>query len=669
MYRTGDMGRWLANGEIEFLGRNDSQVKIRGYRIELGEIEETIRSLSGVSATAVIVNTTERGTKELVAYVVSDENLTIKKLRHYLSEKLTSYMVPHHFIQLDSLPLNINGKLDRKRLPDIKGSVLSTGTDYVAPGNDVEVALVDVYAEVLKKEKVSVKDDFFSLGGDSIKSIQVVSRLRQRGYILTIRDVLLHPVIEDLGRKVKSVVQVSSQEPVIGTVLLGPIQKRFFERNAEGINHYNQSVLLESTEHISIEGLKTCLDKIVEHHDALRMVYKHIDGEWTQEIESTVHGCPLEVIDSDERFIEHCDRIQSSFQLENGNLFRAALFIGKEKTQLLLVAHHLVIDGVSWRILLEDLSLLYKQYKSKELLQLPLKSDSFKRWMQKQEEYASEDTLINEGHYWDKIENVKVESLPIDFPGGSNTSIDSCSRSFVFDSELTSKLLKDCYKAYRTEINDILLTALGTALEEAFNMSDIVVDMEGHGREDIGKDTDVTRTIGWFTTIYPVLLKGSETDGLLDRLIAVKENLHRVPNKGIGYGILRYTAKKRYHTDSGILFNYLGDFGGGGSSSEEEPLFKFSGGSHGKEVSEKIERGYLLIVSGMVVEEKLRMTISYSDKQYKEETIINLLELYKKGLEELIGLILQEEEEHLSPVDLTFTGLSIQDLEKLKNSI
>ena len=669
MYRTGDLGRWLADGNIEFIGRKDDQVKIRGYRIELGEIESALQDHEDIESVVVIAKANQNGDKELVAYLVSEAVLNTSDIRSYLSNRLPAYMLPNHFVQLAELPLTANGKIDKKALPEPEGLGLSTGVAYVAARNEIEGQLVAVYEEVLKKQPIGIKEDFFALGGDSIKSIQIVSRLRQRGYSLTIRDILLNPVIEELASQVKMVMRSIEQGLTEGIIALSPIQEWFFDSSSVNKHHYNQSVLLNSKEPVSEEGIRAALDKIVLHHDALRMVYRDSPQGWVQENRGKEQSYSLEIIEAcnEESFNEHCNHIQSGINLEKGPLFKAGLFHSTGGDRLLLVAHHLVIDGLSWRILFEDLSSLYQQYLSGQSLALPLKTDSFKYWQDRQLAYSASEVLQKEETYWSAIESVPVTPLPLDNGAGSNLMKDVSSCSFLLDEEVTSRLLTRCYKAYHTEINDILLTGLSLAAAEVFGIDKVMIRLEGHGREDIGPDTDMSRTVGWFTTMYPVVFDMSYSGDMIRQLIEVKESLHRVPNKGIGYGVLRYLAKKEYRLTPEITFNYLGDFGGGIATRQGDPLFGFSGGYHGREFSEDMSRDTVLDVSGMVAEGKLRLSIAYSTGQYSASTIEGLLTSYQQRLQDLIGRLSAEQKIHLSPVDLTYKELSVEQLQKLNN--
>lgn len=667
LYRSGDMVRILSNGEIEYLGRVDDQVKIRGYRIELGEVENALQSNPDVSSSIVIVKSGNDGEKELVAYVVSEKALNTIYLKLYLGGILPAYMVPSHFIQLDKIPLTSNGKVDRKKLPNPEGFSMATGAEYVAARNVVEQHLVEVVEEVLKKHHIGVKENFFILGGDSIKSIQVISRLKKRGYGLSIRDVLQYPVIEDLALRVKTVNRTVDQGVVEGVIPLGPIQTLFFENNITDRHHFNQSVLLRSKESISTVGLQASLDYIGMHHDALRMSYREIEGEFVQENKGITPGYSLEVIENadDIAFAAHCDRIQTSIDLEKGPLFKVALFRGLKVDRILLVIHHLVVDGVSWRILFEDLSTLYQQFLSGQTLRLPLKTESFHSWQQEQLQYALSEEFKKEEPYWSSVASAEISPLPKDYQVENNLVKDAVTDSFLLDEELTNLLLTKCHKAYGTDINDILLTALSLSLNEIFEMDRVLVMLEGHGREYIGRDVDVSRTVGWFTTMYPVIFNMDYQSNLIRQLIEVKENLHRVPNKGIGYGILRFLTKNIDRPNPEIIFNYLGDFGSGIKTDGGEELFEFDGGYHGKSISGERSRDAVLDFSGMIASGQLRFSIVYNAKHYSSSTIKVLIKSFQQQLKALIRQLSQEQKIHLSPVDLTYKGLSVEELQEL----
>jgi non-ribosomal peptide synthase protein (TIGR01720 family) len=602
---------------------------------------------------------------------VSKEALNVTDLRAYLGVTLPAYMIPAYFVELDALPLGPTGKVNKKALPDPLEAAMDTGVEYVAPRNEKEKELVTVYEDVLKKQNIGVKDDFFALGGDSIKSIQVVARLKQRGYSLTIQDVLLCPVIEDLADKVTLAIRHADQETVEGLIPLSPIQHYFFETPYAERHHFNQPILLNCAGTISEKDLKAALNKIVLHHDALRMVFYQGPDGWVQENKGAEMGYGFEVLErsEDAQFVEQCDRIQASIDLGNGPLLKIALFRRPTGDQLLMVAHHLVMDAVSWRILVEDLATLYQQSLAGQPLTLPLKTDSFKYWQHKQVAYAQSPTLQEEESYWQAIEAMGFEPLPMDDSTGSNTTADATLASFMLDESATNKLLTQCYKAYRTEVNDILLTALGLAVSECFGLNKVTIALEGHGRENIGGDEDITRTVGWFTAMYPVTLDMQFKQDTIRQLIEIKEALHRVPNKGIGYGLLRYMAKKPYHLQPQIAFNYLGDFGSGTTTEEGHRLFDFSGDYHGHFYSPRMQRNSVLEINAMVANGKMVLNMAYSKKQYQPATIEKLAHVYVEKLAHLIEKLSAEENVTLTPVDFAYQGLSMDDLDKLNKML
>jgi amino acid adenylation domain-containing protein/non-ribosomal peptide synthase protein (TIGR01720 family) len=668
MYRTGDFGRWLPDGNLVFAGRKDDQVKIRGNRIELGEIKSVLVQHEQIDDAVVLVKKDNNEEKILVAWLAGKDLPDTTGLRTYLSNGLPAFMVPHHFINLESFPLTPNGKIDKKRLPEPE---IQTGSLYEAPRHEKEALLAAVLEEVLRKKPVGVKDDFFVLGGDSIKSMLVVSRLKQKGYLLRIQDILLHPVVEELVGYMKAAGEPADQHTVTGIVPLGPVQASFLYSDQPDKHHFNQSVLLKSKTPVDAEGIRQVLHKIVMHHDALRMVYRTTGNEWIQENTDIEHAYSFEVIPfvNEADFVAHCERVQAVTDIEKGPLLKAVLFTHANENRLLIVVHHLVIDGVSWRILFKDLFDLYTQYMHGDLLTLPAKTHSFKHWQQQQVLYAQSDVLMKEAPFWEAIDNTVVPLLPLDMPTGENLIKDVAFSSFSLDEQLTAKLLTECYKAYHTDINDILLTTTALALAEIFGMKKMAVKLEGHGREEIGGMLDVTRTVGWFTSMYPVVFDLSHCHDPELQLVNVKEVLHRIPNKGIGYGILRYLAKKPYSLEPEITFNYLGDFGNGIGVNEDEQLFSFSGEYHGAEVSGIRRRDAILEFTGIVTNNTFRLTIAYSKAQYKANTIDQLLSCCRKHLSNLIRRLSAEKQTHVTPVDLTFKGLTMEQLQALSKKI
>ncbi|GMX60226.1 non-ribosomal peptide synthase/polyketide synthase [Paenibacillus elgii] len=672
-YRTGDLARWLPDGTLEYKGRMDEQVKIRGYRIELGEIEEQLLKLSSVQEATVIAREDESGHKQLCAYFVTNLELSASELRAALSQKLPNYMIPSHFVPLQRMPLTPNGKIDRKALPAPEGGML-TKAEYIAPRTEQEQALAAVWQAVLGVERVGASDHFFELGGDSIKSIQVSSRLHQAGYKLEIRDLFKYPTIAQLSPHIREAGRRADQGEVTGEAGLTPIQRWFFGQQWDDLHHFNQSVMLYRKEGFDEAAIRQVLQKITEHHDALRIVFRRSDNGYTAWNRAIGEGetYSLEVADfrgiqaPDQAVEAKSNEIQSGIDLEAGPLVKAGLFHCSDGDHLLIVIHHAVVDGVSWRIILEDIALGYEQAAKGEAIRLPAKTDAFRSWSERLAAYAQSPAIENERAYWQRIAQTAVSRLPKDKQAASSLERDSETIVVQWNRGETELLLKGAHRAYNTEINDILLTALGMALQKWCGHDRLLVNMEGHGREPIMEDIDITRTVGWFTSKYPVVLELEPGKNLSYHIKKVKESLRQIPKKGIGYGICRYMCENPDDTlwspEPEISFNYLGQFDQDLQNSD----VGISAYSGGKSSSDKQTRSFALDINGMISDGVLSLELSYSRKEYRRETIGKLAACLQDSLREIVAHCTSKVRTELTPSDVQFKGLSIAELEQIE---
>jgi len=682
MYRTGDLARWLTDGTVEFLGRMDHQVKIRGYRIELGEIENKLLSHSDIKEAVVVVIEDNSGYKKLCAFIVGEKepaaaDLSPAKLREYLSKELPDYMVPTYYVHMDEIPLTANGKIDRKALNDSgKWSELNSGSEYVAPRNEKEDKIALVWQEVLKIEKISIKDNFFALGGDSIKAIQVSARIQKYGYKLHIRDLLKNPTIEELEKCVETGSLSAEQGIVAGEAALLPIQRWFFKQQFEEKHHSNQAVMLYNKDGFNESIIRQVFTKIMEHHDILRSVYIEEECRIIQRIRGMEENLfTLDVYDMKAekayaaRIEEEAGKIQGGMNLEMGPLVKLGLFKTNEGDHLLIVIHHLVIDGVSWRILFVDMAEGYRKVKEGKKIVLPEKTASYKAWANTLMEYASGEEMEKELEYWRKIETNEIAPLIKE----NNVEVSKVGNNRIARVELTEeeteKLQREVNRAYNTEINDILLTALGVSVSEWTGEEKIAVSLEGHGREEIGK-IDITRTVGWFTTMYPVVMDMSYKD-MGYQIKAVKETLREIPNKGIGYGILKYLVlpENRKGVElklkPEISFNYLGQF----DEDIEPSVFEVSELSSGASVSGEAKNVHAIDINGMLARGKLGFSIAYNGYEYSEETIGKLAEGYHRALTDIIEYCVNKEEAELTPSDISTGKLNIDELNALYETL
>ncbi|WP_447739004.1 non-ribosomal peptide synthase/polyketide synthase [Pseudomonas laurentiana] len=678
LYRTGDLARWRADGVLEYVGRVDHQVKIRGFRIELGEIEAQLRAQASVRHAVVIAQQGPLG-NQLVAYVVPATPALLQSaegqaelrdsLRGQLKASLPEYMVPAHVLFLGSLPLSPNGKLDRKALPQADASLLQT--HYVAPRTELEQQVAAIWADVLKLEQVGLTDNFFELGGDSIISLQVVSRARQAGIQFTPRDLFEHQTVQGLMAVIRRVQGVTGEQgAVTGAMPLTPVQQRFFEQSIPQRQHWNQSVLLMPTEALGVAHLQAALQAISEHHDALRLRFQPRQGQWHATFDQADGHGLLQVhsFDSVQALEQEANQVQRSLDLEQGPLLRALLGNLPDGSQrLLLVIHHLVVDGVSWRILLEDLQAAYGALAAGRPPALPAKSSSFKAWAEHLQAHAHSQLLAPELAYWQAQLQGASDALPCDHPEGSNQLKHAASVTTHLDQAWTRKLLQDAPGAYRTQINDLLLTALARVVCRWSEQAELVVRLEGHGREDLFDDIDLTRTVGWFTSIYPVKL--SPQHALDESIKAIKEQLRAIPNKGLGYGLLRYLGDSPSREalerlpQGEIVFNYLGQFDG--SFDADSGLFVPAKENGGATQSATSALSSLLAVTGQVYGGELKLAWSFSRGLFDDTTVQRLADDYARELKVLIAHCCDEANRAVTPSDFPQARLNQAQLDNL----
>ncbi|MCU1267653.1 MAG: Non-ribosomal peptide synthase:Amino acid adenylation [Acidobacteria bacterium] len=673
LYKTGDLARQLADGRIEFLGRIDDQVKIHGFRIEPAEIEQALREHPSVAEAVVIAREVQPGEKRLVAYVVARAGTTADsvELKTFLQGKLPEYMMPRGIVLLDSLPLTRNGKVDRDALPEPDRLRLGEA-EAVRPRNYIEETLAAIWSGVLGVEALGVHDNFFELGGDSILSIQIIARANQAGLKLSPRQLFEHQTIAELAGVAGTVATpVAEQGMVTGSVPLTPVQARFFAQQQPEPHHYNQAMLLDVDESLDAGALEKALQQLLVHHDALRLQFERTEQGWQQSIAPLAgHGLALEFF-QEQGLEEQAAALQAGLNLESGPLVRVALFTNGNgrPVKLLLVIHHLLVDGVSWGILLEDLQTLYLQFDRGKQIELPAKTTSFKSWSEQLTAHAKADTLPAEAPYWLSPGGGSFPHLPRDFEKGPNTAASARTVTVALNPRETLALLMEVPAAYRTQINEVLLTALAQTLSQWTTSPSVLLDLEGHGREEILKGVDLSRTVGWFTTIFPVALDLKDSQALGESLRLVKEQLRAIPNRGIGYGVLRYlsgdadtTAQLNRQAQAEVRFNYLGQTD---RALPQASLFKPAPEATGPAQSPAAERGYLLNIIGAVTGGELRLEWTFSENIHRRETIERLADSYVEKLRTLIENSRSRDAASFSPTDFPSAKLNQEELNKV----
>lgn len=683
LYRSGDLAKHLPDGNMVYAGRKDRQVKIRGFRIELGEIETGLLSHPEVSQAAVCVREDQPGHPQMIGYVVCDPQnstpLDVTQLRKFLSEILPAYMLPAKLITLEQLPLTQHGKVDFKALPQ-PDQGLDRIQSYSAATTPIQQVLVGLWQELLHLEKVGIDENFFELGGDSILCIQLVARARKQGLVFTSKQVFEAQTIAKLSPLAKTnQQQTTPQTPVTGTVLATPIQNWFFAQDFNDPHHYNQTLLLETKPDFVPPIFSNTLTALCVHHDGLRTRFERQQESWQQIIGEPVEQALFQSLDlaalTPQLQLKILDQVasqtQASLNLEKGPLIRAVFFdFGSRGGRLLLVAHHLIIDGVSWRILMEDLESGYQQLVRNQTIQFPPKTTAFQTWAQHLYRYAQSLALKKEMTYWNQLAELTYPEVPLDYPGENRES--SLAELHVeLDATTTKALLQDVPSVYNTHINDLLLGAFALAYREWTGSSKVLLELEGHGRENIFDHLDVTRTLGWFTSLFPICLEVPEDAKVQPGIFikTIKENLRRTPNNGIGFGLLKYlrnaadeSASPLKHVKPQISFNYLGRIE---EPSNKTTTFTIANEGAGSIRAPKQQRAFILDITCVVHQGQLRMSCGFSKQCHRHSTIQGLLNGFKTALQTLIEHCQQPEAGGFTPSDFSDVSLSQAQLDQL----
>jgi amino acid adenylation domain-containing protein/non-ribosomal peptide synthase protein (TIGR01720 family) len=676
LYRTGDRVRYRPDGRIEFLGRIDHQVKIRGHRIELGEVETVLGQHQSIRDAVVVAREDTPGHTRLVAYLLaSGEPPNVTELQRHLRASLPDYMIPAAYVTLDAWPFTPNGKIDRRALPAPEQSRPDLETAFVAPRDAREKTLAAIWSRVLGLDQIGVHDSFFHVGGDSILAIQIVARANEAGLRLTPRQIFEHQTIAGLAAVAGTGDVAAEQGAVTGAVALTPIQRWFFEHPPSELHHFNQAVLLEARGRLDPVCLGHSVAALVLHHDALRHRFELRDGEWHQEGMMPDGRSPFSTVDLSSlaparrsaEMTRQIDALHTGFDLARGPLFHVRHFAcGDQPDRVFMVAHHLVVDGVSWRILLEDLLTAYDQTIRGKSAALPRKTTALQQWARKLSEYTQSSALTEEVAYWEQQVDGETPRLPVDRADGANTVASRAGVSLELTEEETHALLTEVPEAYRTQINDVLLTALLQALIPWTGSRSMVIDLEGHGRESLFDDVDVSRTVGWFTTIFPVRLELPAREDPGSALKAIKEQLRRIPQGGIGYGLLRYKAPvgvaRIRKTAAEVIFNYLGRFD---QTLAANAPFRFATESSGPAQSPRGMRRHLVEASGMIVDGRLHLSLHYSENLHTRATMQGLVDRFAVALRGIIAHCLSPDAGGASPSDFPLADLDQATLDSL----
>jgi len=689
MYRTGDRVRWRTGGELEYHGRFDTQVKVRGHRVELGEVEHALLRHPSVLEAACAV----RGGR-LVAWTVAApgaEPAPPAEVRSFLRERLPEYMVPAAIVAMETLPVTTSGKVDRAALPEPAAETAAPSSAVSAePAGEVERALARIWAEVLRRERVGADENFFELGGDSILSIQVILRAAREGIRILPRQIFSHATVAELARVAGTAPMVAAEQGVVtGDAPLAPAQGWFFEQELPDAHHWNQAFRFRAAEPIDRGTLERAVDAVLLHHDALRARFVRADGGWTQRFAEPGDPSPVITVDlaaiPDEELADEIARgggwAHSTLGLEHGPLVRVALFeCGAGRPQRLIVlAHHLVADAVSWRVILEDLETAYRRIAAGMDAALPPKTTSYAHWARRLAELARTPELRAETGYWGGAVPPSLPPIPADHPDGADVEGAADAVFAELDEHETRALLHDVPPVYGTQVNEALLAALAQAFAAWGAPGGLLVDVEGHGREERFDDVDTSRTAGWFTTLYPVHLRPSGDAG--EALRAAKETLRAVPRGGIGYGLLRWAGEPadaallRSRARAQVRFNYLGPVDGGPFGGLEPDvsaggaLLLPEPGGTGPIRSPRAPRAHRIAVEGMTAGGRLRIGFFFGSRVYERATIERLARAYEAALRAIVEHCRDPDAGGFTPSDFPEAGLDQSALDALMSQL
>ncbi|WP_061320936.1 non-ribosomal peptide synthetase [Clostridium botulinum] len=666
MYKTGDTARYLENGSIEYVGRSDNQVKIRGHRIELGEIERYLIENECVKDAVVVYKEDSSKNKFLNAYLVAKKEITDLQLKEWLLKFLPKYMVPTNFVFMGKLPLTLNGKVNYALLPEPE----TVEREFIKYATLAEKELVKVMEEILGIENISMNDNYYQLGGDSIKAIQISSKLKNVGLNIKVKDILAYDSIEEIAATIEEseIIRLISQDKSEGTVDKTPIVEWFFNQKFSNESFYNQYVLLEYKGKLDINKVIIVVSKLIEHHDALRINYNkrsnklYYNGKKYNEINA------FKYFDlSEYSYEEQCKNIKklinetnSSINIENSSLFNVVMMDLEDNRQaLLFAAHHLIIDGVSWRVILDDFITILKQLDEGSKIRVPLKTHSYKEWSEALQTYRRND-FSEEVGYWKSILDKEI-SYNVDYNNEKDIVETSNILSKEIDEETFSSLIQKVDEIYNMDLNEALIIGLVLTLNKLTKKDEIIVELERHGREAINDYIDVSRTVGWFTSMYPAYFS-IEHEDIEDNIKSLKEQFRNIPNNGFNYSILKFLNKELKGQESKyVRFNYLGDF----DNIIDKEKLNISDIEFGLCSDNKNSLTSLIDIAAIIINKKLKVTAEYSKRRFKDEIVEKFIESYIETLKLILDKCSNKGFKEFTPSDFDAVDISQEDLDAL----
>lgn len=636
IYKTGDTASLNSKGYIDFYGRKDNQIKIKGYRVELGEIENTVKNIKDISEAVAIFE--KKNETIRLFYSTNKESCNENHIKDFLLKRLPEYMIPQCFVKIEKFPLNNNGKIDRQKLALLKDSkVAQMNNEKKVEEIDLKIcsSVINIINEVLGR-RINIDDSFFLNGGDSIKAIQLVSKLKKLGYKITIKEVFKNPTPAKISRVIRKddmVLQAEIKNDV--QIECSPIQKWFFE-NIGTENHWNQAIAIYREDGFDMKELERCLGLIVSNQDAFRIyAFKNNNGEYVLGLKSdnsnvfTIKEIYLDNLDNEKVIESEIMEAHKKISLFDGPLMNLLIFKTEHGDHLFITAHHIMIDGVSWRILVDNISELYGNTQD-----IILRSKTpFWKWNEELKKYAFTDKVRQELPLWEKI--VRHGNRVI-YPIIEENSVkDSKKETLIFDEKFTNKLKELSVNEYNGNLSYLLQTVLLSAYKIFNNRDQIQIWIEGHGREEILADVDIYDTIGWFTSLYPIFYR---CFGQLElQKEEVLNEMNKIPNKGVGFGIINYLMPNKYKLsfpkikNKEICFNYLGDMSFENGTLELSPI------NTGEFLNPDSKRVFMMDIVAKISQGKLIVEFIVNAEYARNELNSDFVKKYRNILINLIN--------------------------------
>lgn len=660
-YKTGDLARLTSEGNFEYLGRTDNQVKIRGFRIELHEIESVIKDYEGIDQAIVTYQKDENQIGFLCAYYVSMKEIDLKNLEAFLSQYLPNYMIPAIYECLDMMPLSFNGKVDRSALKITRNTSDKSASLIEKDVNELEAKVVEICAKVLNKEEIDVDQSFFRNGGDSIKAIQVQAGLLKQGYKLNITNIMSANDLREIAVSIHTHVENQDDSKLVGEVASTPTELLFFDSGWSNLDHFSQGVTLKSKRRFEKDAMAQALQVLTEHHDGLRAIYSKSEPGYQKVIEGELQDGILEFeeINSDDPGLveERITQLRKRINLEDRQLLQVGLYRLNNEDYLILIAHHLLVDGVSWRIIVEDLIDFYHDLIKGVKPKTTRKTTSVKEWSESLQSFAKDPQFLNTVDYWKRLSRERLAHKE-----AHTSKWKTYQRSVLsLDKGLTQKVLYQTHETYSTNVADLLLYATGLAFIKNFKTPNVAVTLEGHGRENIYNSINLSRTVGWFTSIYPVLLQFENKGDVASDLIKVKETIRKVPFNGLGYGVLKFlTEAHDIEVPTDFLFNYLGDIENDLINNQDYDC-RFHSDKNTLDGENQI--GHKLLITAIVSDETLNLNFDYDSEKYDMNRMQSFMRKVEVEIKKVVEHCQSIDTSIMTPEDFSDPDMTTEELE------